>query len=152
MPSSRSTRRRESLEAVAGNGLLDRRSLLRGGAAFAAAITGYVLSDSAAAQQLADDSWSAGAGRLLTDYEAPSQFEKNVARTLSNPKGETRTSHARTPHHLLNGTITPNGLHFIISHSGNPDIDPGKHRLVIHGLVQRPLVFTLDALMRYPTV
>jgi secreted PhoX family phosphatase len=61
MPSSRSTRQREDLEAVAGNGLLDRRSLLRGGAAFAAAITGYVLSDSAAAQQLADDSWSAHA-------------------------------------------------------------------------------------------
>ena len=132
--------------------LLDRRSLLRGGAAFAAAMTGYVLSDSAAAQQLVDDPWSAGAGGLLTEYGTPGRFEKNVARTLSNPKGEARTSHARTPHHLLNGTITPNGLHFIISHSGNPDIDPGKHRLVIHGLVQKPLVFTLDALMRYPMV
>jgi sulfane dehydrogenase subunit SoxC len=152
MRSSRNTRRREDLEAVAGNGLLDRRSLLRGGAAFAAAMTGYVLSDSAAAQQLVDDPWSAGAGGLLTEYGVPGRFEKNVARTLSNPKGEARTSHARTPHHLLNGTITPNGLHFIISHSGNPDIDPDKHRLVIHGLVQRPLVFTLDALMRYPMV
>jgi sulfane dehydrogenase subunit SoxC len=152
MRSSRKTRRREDLEAVAGNGLLDRRSLLRGGAAFAAAMTGYVLSDSAAAQQFADDPWSVSAGSLLTEYGVPARFEKNVARTLSNPKGEARTSHARTPHHLLNGTITPNGLHFIISHSGNPDIDPDKHRLVIHGLVQRPLVFTLDALMRYPMV
>ena len=82
----------------------------------------------------------------------PRGSRKTCARTLSNPKGEPRTSHARTPHHLLNGTITPNGLHFVISHSGNPDIDPDKHRLVIHGLVQRPLVFTLDALMRYPMV
>ena len=59
-------------------------------------------------------------------YGVPSTFEKNVARTLSNPKGEPRTQHGRTPHHLLNGTITPNGLHFVISHSGDPDIDPGQ--------------------------
>ena len=78
--------------------------------------------------------------------------KNNVVRTLSNPKGEARTQHARTPHHLLNGTFTPNGLHFVISHAGNPDIDPDKHRLVIHGLVKQPLEFTLDALMRYPMV
>ena len=57
---------------------------------------------------------------------------------------------ARTPLQLLNGTITPNGLHFDRSHSGTPDIDPDQHRLLIHGLVKRPLVFTLEALARYP--
>ena len=46
--------------------------------------------------------------------------------------------------------ITPNGLHFDRSHSGMPDIDPDQHRLLIHGLVKRPLVFTLEALARYP--
>ena len=46
--------------------------------------------------------------------------------------------------------ITPNGLHFERHHSGIPDINPEAHRLLIHGLVKRPLVFTLDALMRYP--
>jgi sulfane dehydrogenase subunit SoxC len=46
--------------------------------------------------------------------------------------------------------ITPNGLHFERHHSGIPDIDPDAHRLVIHGMVQRPLVFTLEALARYP--
>jgi DMSO/TMAO reductase YedYZ molybdopterin-dependent catalytic subunit len=61
-------------------------------------------------------------------------------------------SGARTPHHLVNGTITPNGLHFVVVYGGVPDIDPGKHRLVIHGLVKRPLVFTLGALARYPMV
>ena len=106
---------------------------------------------SASAQQLADDPWSR-ARRSVPDYGAPSRFEKNVVRTLSNPNGEPRTQHARTPHHLLNGTITPNGLHFVISHAGDPDIDPDKHRLVIHGLVKQPLVFTLDALARYPMV
>jgi sulfane dehydrogenase subunit SoxC len=152
MPSSRSTRQREDLEVVARNGLLDRRAFFKGGAAFAAAMTGYALSESAAAQQLTDNPWSAGAGNPITAYGVPAPFEKNVVRTLTNPRGEPRTGHGRTPHHLLNGTFTPNGLHFVISHSGNPDIDPDKHRLVIHGLVRRPLVFTLDALMRYPMV
>ena len=57
---------------------------------------------------------------------------------------------ARTPLHLLDGMITPSGLHFERSHSGIPDIDPDRHRVVIHGLVNRPLVFTLEALHRYP--
>lgn len=151
-PSNRSKREWKDVEAVAGNGLLDRRAFLRGGAALAAAMTGYTLVESAAAEPLADDPWSKVAGSIVPAYGVPSGFEKNVARTLSNPKGEPRTQHARTPHHLLNGTITPNGLHFTISHAGNPDIDPDKHRLVIHGLVKRPLVFTLDALARYPMV
>ena len=142
----------EDLEVVAGNGLLHRRAFLRGGAAFAAAMTGYMLSDSVAAQQLADDPWSTRPGTPIPEYGVPSSFEKNVSRTLTNPKGEPRTQHARTPHHLLNGTFTPNGLHFVISHSGAPDIDPAKHRLVIHGLVKKPLAFTLDALSRYPMV
>ena len=84
--------------------------------------------------------------------QTPSQFEKDVVRTLSNPKGEFRNSHARTPHHLLNGTITPSSLHFTISHSGVPDIDPAQHKLVIHGMVRQPLEFTLDTLSRYPLV
>jgi len=113
---------------------------------------GYTFVGSAAAEPLADDAWSKAPGNIVPAYGAPSRFEKNVVRTLSNPNSEPRTSHARTPHHLLNGTITPNGLHFTISHAGNPDIDPDKHRLVFHGLVKRPLVFTLDALGRYPMV
>ena len=152
MQRNRSTRTLEHEEIVAGNGLLHRRAFLTGGAAAAAALTGYALSDTAAAQQLVDDPWSKGRGVTLAAYGLPSGFEKEVTRTLSNPNGEPRTQHARTPHHLLNGTFTPNSLHFVISHSGNPDIDPSKHRLVIHGMVKRPLSFTLDALSRYPLV
>src|SRR5262245_54426750 len=149
-PRDRSTRGWETLEVVAANGLLDRRAFLRGGAAFAATVSGYALTKSAAAEPLADDPWSRTPGAISPSYEQRSRFEERVARTLSNPQGETRTSHARTPHHLLNGTFTPNGLHFTIVHSGTPDIDPDRHRLVIHGLVKRPLVFTLDTLARYP--
>ena len=53
---------------------------------------------------------------------------------------------------MLKGIITPNGLHFTICHGGVPDIDPDKHRLVIHGLVKRPLEFTVESLERYPMV
>ena len=139
-------------EAVAGNGLLDRRAFLKGGAAAAAAMTGYALARSARGDALADDLWSLAPGKTVQGYEQPSRFEEKVVRTLSNPNAEPRTQHARTPHHLLNGTFTPNGLHFVISHAGNPDVDPDRHRLVIHGLVRQPLVFTLDSLARYPMV
>ena len=71
----------------------------------------------------------------MEPYEVPSRFEKNVTRTLSNPSFQPGVQGARTPHHLLNGTITPNGLHYVVSYGGAPDIDPDKHRLVIHGLV-----------------
>ena len=140
----------DDLQPVAANGLLDRRAFMRGGAAMAAAMTGYSLSDSTSAQQLVDAPWSGVPGGLVKAYGTPSRYEAQVTRALSNPQGEPRTQHGRTPHHLLNGTFTPNGLHFVISHSGNPDVDPEQHRLVIHGRVARPLSFSLDALMRYP--
>ncbi len=88
----------------------------------------------------------------MPPYQVPSRFEKDVVRTLSNPNNEFRTSHARTPHQLLHGTVTPNGLFFSICHSGIPDIDPAQHRLVIHGLVKQPLVYTVESLSRYPMV
>jgi len=52
--------------------------------------------------------------------------------------------------HELEGIITPNGLHFERHHNGVPDIDPSTWRLTLHGRVERPLVFDLDALHRYP--
>ena len=137
---------------VAGNGLLDRRAFLRSGVTMAAAVTGYAMARSASAEPLADDPWSRVPGDVTAGYEKRSRFEEKVVRTLSNPNGEPRNMHARTPHHHVNGTITPNGLHFTILHSGIPDIDPDRHRLAIHGLVGQPLAFTLDSLSRYPMV
>jgi sulfane dehydrogenase subunit SoxC len=142
---------KKDIEAVAGNGLLHRRAFLNG-AGLAGAMMGYSLVQPASAQQLSDPPWSLGPGATVPDYGVRSRFEKNVVRTLSNPNGEPRNQHARTPHQLLNGTVTPNSLHFVISHEGDPDIDPAQHRLAIHGLVKQPLVFTMDALERYPIV
>src|SRR5712692_5647680 len=144
-------------EAVAGNGLLNRRMLLGRGAILAGAIgTAPLGSMTGAAAEppaggaLTDPPWSLEPGAAIEPYQRPSRFEKDVVRTLNNPNGLSGNQGARTPHHLLNGVITPNGLHFVVSHGGAPDIDPDKHRLVVHGLVKRPLVFTFDALARYP--
>ncbi len=143
----------DSMTPVAGNGLLDRRALLGRGVLFAgAAASGIGASRTgAAAEPLTDDPWSQYAGSNSPAYEQRSKYEQQrVNRVLTNPNGEMRTQHARTPHHLLDGTTTPNGLHFTICHSGTPDIDPDRHRLVIHGLVRQPKLFTLETLARYP--
>jgi len=57
-----------------------------------------------------------------------------------------------TPLHRLTGTMTPNDLLFERHHSGVPAIDPKKHKLIVHGLVDRPMTFTLDDLKRFPSV
>ena len=90
-----------------------------------------------------------GAG--MGEYGTPAKYESKVTRTLirSQP-GTTGSGASRTPLEALDGMITPSGLHFERHHSGVPDIDPDKHRLLIHGMVKRPLIFTVDALMRYP--
>ncbi len=149
----RQNRQLESLPPVAGNGLIDRRALLGRGVTFAsAAAAGVGSTVGAAAEPMVDGPWSNEVGAVIPAYQVASRFEKNVVRTVDNPDNLPRNSRARTPHHLLQGIITPNGLHFTICHGGVPDIDPDKHRLVIHGLVRQPLVFTLDALARYPMV
>src|SRR6516225_10781222 len=137
--------------AVAGNGLIDRRALLGRGAAIAGSLSiAPALATGAAAEPLKDGPWSLEVGTAIPSYQVPSRFEKQVVRSVDNPDNLPRNSRARTPHHLLQGIITPNGLHFTICHGGVPDIDPAQHKLVIHGLVKRPLVFTLEALARYP--
>jgi sulfane dehydrogenase subunit SoxC len=92
-----------------------------------------------------------GAG--MSESGAPSPFEADVRRVnVSSRPGTTGSGASRTPLEHLDGIITPSRLHFERHHSGIPEIDPGRHRLVIHGLVRRPLSFSLDALARYPTV
>jgi sulfane dehydrogenase subunit SoxC len=59
---------------------------------------------------------------------------------------------SRTPLEHLEGMITPSALHFERHHNGIPNIDPKEHRLLIHGLVDRPLFFDLESLSRYPLV
>lgn len=57
-----------------------------------------------------------------------------------------------TPLQHLYGTITPSDLHFERHHGGVPVIDPQEHRLVIHGLVERPVELTVADIKRFPAV
>lgn len=57
-----------------------------------------------------------------------------------------------TPLQDLHGTITPADLHFERHHGGVPKIDPGRHELLIHGMVDKPLKFSLEQLKRFPAV
>ena len=92
-----------------------------------------------------------GAG--MSEYGSPAKYEGKVTRTFIRSQPNTTGSGAsRTPLEALDGMITPSGLHFERHHGGVPDIDPAQHRLLIHGLVKRPLVFSVDALLRYPMI
>ena len=143
----------DSLEqdAAAGNGLLDRRLFLSGSAG-AALVIGGITPNAAGSEPLRVERWMKVPGSPFIGYGQPSWLEDQVVRTIPAPPNPATqgVGAARTPLHLLDGMITPSGLHFERSHSGIPDIDPDRHRLVIHGLVRRPLVFTLEALSRYP--
>jgi sulfane dehydrogenase subunit SoxC len=57
-----------------------------------------------------------------------------------------------TPLQDLHGTLTPADLHFERHHAGIPEIDPHRHELLIHGLVDRPLKFSLADLLRFPAL
>ena len=57
-----------------------------------------------------------------------------------------------TPLQSLHGTITPADLHFERHHGGVPQINPAHHELLIHGMVDKPLKFSLDELKRFPSV
>ena len=86
-------------------------------------------------------------------YGQPSRHENAILKRIS--PGLTRTQEASasfTPLQALFGIITPNGLHFERHHQGWHDIAPDTHRLMIHGLVKTPMVFTMDDLMRLPSV
>jgi sulfane dehydrogenase subunit SoxC len=151
---SKSRYSKNPIQQVAGNGLLDRRALLGRGVMLAGAVgvgTAGSLTG-AAAEPLAEAPWSLHPGNPVPPYQRASRFEDYVVRTVDNQHNDPGGQRARTPHQLLKGIITPNGLHFTIMHSGIPDIDPAQHKLVIHGMVRQPLVFTLDGLSRYSMV
>jgi len=87
-------------------------------------------------------------------YGMPSPYEHNVTRrnTKLLASGNFRASIAVTPIQESQGIITPNGLFFSRSHGGTAYVDPNKYRLMIHGLVKKPIVLTLEELKRYPSV
>ncbi len=96
---------------------------------------------------------SLGPGVTASPYGAPSPFEKTVVRRHVEWLTATEQSSINfTPLHELHGIVTPSGLCFERHHGGVPEIDPAQHRLIVHGMVDRPLIFTMDDIVRFPSV
>ncbi len=92
-----------------------------------------------------------GDGVDVAPYGMPSPFEKDVKRrSVEWLTADPISSINFTPLHDLDGIITPNGLCFERHHGGVAQVDPAEHRLMIHGLVDRPLAFTMEDLKRFP--
>ncbi len=89
-------------------------------------------------------------GKPMSAYGERSPYEKairDVRESVTPGTGSTRT-----PLQDLDGIITPSSLHFERHHAGIPDIDPAKHEILVHGLIEKPLVFTMDDLRRFSSV
>ncbi len=95
-------------------------------------------------------SWMRVPGGPFTHYGDPSTHESGTIRWISANRLVPGNGVSWCPLHALEGTITPNGLHFERHHNGVPDIDPAGHDLLVHGLVARALKFSVSDLLRYP--
>src|SRR6202521_5761717 len=89
-------------------------------------------------------------GIPLGPYGERSPFEKAVRWTRESKTPETGSSF--TPLADSVGMLTPSSLHYERHHSGIPNIDPAQHRLVIHGMVNRPLSMSVAEIRRLPSV
>jgi sulfane dehydrogenase subunit SoxC len=122
---------------------ISRRKLLGGVLGAALLPVNKVFSKSSVNNLLADDPTKApgrGPGKLGTrsKFESPVKTPSDIS--------------SRTPLQDLYSTITPSDLHYERHHAGVPEIDPKKYELLIHGLVERPMKFTLAELKRFPAV
>ena len=143
----------KKIEKVAGNGLISRRHLLRVGASGAglALSAGALGADQGLSFQI--PTWSRQPGPGATPYGARSPFADNLQRLAAQPNPTyPGVGASRSPLQHLQGTITPNSLHFERHHAGVPNIDPSQHILVINGLVRQPLAFRYEDLLKYQMV
>jgi len=106
---------------------------------------------------LPEHSKGLGQGVATDGYGKPSRFESNLQRRQS--PGLTQTTQSSVsfaPLQSMFGIVTPSGLHFERHHQGWWDVDPSRHRLMVNGsapeMVAKPLVFTVDEIMRLPSV
>lgn len=123
---------------------ISRRQLLLGAAG---AIGAAAIGVSAEGAAVAPQDPSTVPGSPSQSLGARSEFEQPAL----TPAGVT-TGPAHAPLQSMTGTITPADLHFQRHHNGIPAIDPAKYRLIVHGMVERPLIFTLSELKRFPSV
>lgn len=153
MSESRNSRHVAPFAQAAGGGLLDRRSFLGVGSVAIGALVGGPNSASASSFLGYDmPEWMKSPGTPMSAYGGPSPHESATVRAVQDRYGAIApgAGSSTTPLQALEGTLTPNGLHFERHHAGVPQIDPTRHSLMVHGMVERPLVYTVDQLLRYP--
>src|SRR5262245_48497830 len=148
---------------------LNRRALLKNGAALAGGLTlgaaapalgGQATQESHATSHGTPPSWPMIKGdKDMIAYGDRSKYvtSKRIAHPVGgrpSPDSFGLTFHIASPLQDQVGVITPSSLHYVATTRGAfmPDIDPKDHRLMIHGLVDRPLTFTMDDLKRLPSV
>jgi sulfane dehydrogenase subunit SoxC len=131
---------------------LQRRQMVRGAGLALAGATLPAEHAGAAEAEAAPPPWMTEQGGLVPPYGSPSPYEKSVIRRIRDQQPLPTTISTMTPLQDLTGIITPNGLHHARCHAGVPAIDPGQHTLLVHGLVDRPLVFDMDDIVRFPSV
>jgi sulfane dehydrogenase subunit SoxC len=136
---------------------LDRRLFLKQALGTLGGVSAAVAAPTVLANNLPPNvpSWtsSLGTGVVTDPYGKPSKFEADtVRRTVPWLTADSVSSISFSPLHKLKGIITPNGLVFERYHGGVPTVNPDEHRLMIHGLVERPLILTMDELKRFPSV
>jgi sulfane dehydrogenase subunit SoxC len=132
-----------------------KRSLALGGATASASMFGAQAAEKADADPLITEiqDWNRylGDGVDARPYGFPSQYENDaVRRDVAWLTADAKSSVNFTPLHKLDGIITPNGLCFERHHGGIAEIAPQNHRLMINGLVDSPLVFTMEDIKRFP--
>ena len=139
---------------------VNRRRFIKGSAAMASGLAVAAVPTIAMSTDLNNlpphvPSWSQelGDGVDVSPYGNPSEYEKKVIRrTVPWLTATPESSVSFTPLAKLHGIITPNGLHFCRHHGGVADINYEDHRLIIHGLIDRELIFTMDDIKRMPSV
>ncbi len=149
----------ETKSVKSGQRGLTRREMLRRGATGLGAIAaGSAVARTASAAspdplitEVQDWNRYLGDGVDARPYGSPSEFEKDVIRRdVAWLTADAKSSVNFTPLHELDGIITPNGLCFERHHGGIAEINPADHRLMINGLVDNELVFTMEDIMRFP--
>jgi sulfane dehydrogenase subunit SoxC len=126
-----------------------RRQFLQGGAALGAALVAGAGHPSAGQAQPAPDDPSKILGGPLRPYGERSRFEQTVRDKNLHMTDEMGSN--STPLDETLGIITPSALHYVVHRGGLPNIDPRKHRLLIHGMVDRPVVLTVEEIKRLPS-
>jgi sulfane dehydrogenase subunit SoxC len=146
------TSRNENVTEPSGEDAFSRRKFLT---VASAGVAGTVVTGRAVADTLADVP-PREVGADLSGHGERSKFVHLSMLPEAGPgKRNVDPSEAinsKAPLGKLVGTITPTDLHYERSHSGNPDLDPAKHRLLVHGMTRKQLVFTVDDLMRMPSI